>query len=158
MPAITFKEFISEESATSKAKELISSGKYDPSVRGSGASFSRDLIASGVTGSKTTATLLWGKHKHLHPSSQKAEPKASSEKEHPMVTKAKKIVDLARQHGFHNAKVKVDKTNHADATAALGRDYDEHPNWSKLEKHIHKHNAWDVVAADVSGSNIQTVH
>ena len=58
------------------AKQLMATGKYDPSVRGSGAAFKKDLIATGATDSATTANFAWNGHKHLH-GAAKAEPAAT---------------------------------------------------------------------------------
>ncbi len=69
------------ETITTHATRLMKTGKYDPTVRGAAAQFKRDLIATGITDSPTSANFAWKNHKHLHPGlsdAQKTELSKSS--------------------------------------------------------------------------------
>ena len=69
------------ETITTHATRLMKTGKYDPAIRGAAAQFKRDLIATGITDSPTSANFAWKNHKHLHPGlsdEQKSELSKSS--------------------------------------------------------------------------------
>ena len=89
------------ETITTHATRLMKTGKYDPAVRGAAAQFKRDLIATGITDSPTSANFAWKNHKHLHTGKPKSNLDNSSVVglNHNQVTRTNKIDD--ERYGTH---------------------------------------------------------
>lgn len=121
---LSFKQYLQEETVSDHAKKLMATGKYPPHVRGSGSAFARDLIATGITKSTTTANLAYSAHKHLH---KTPTPQTAPAKEHkPEVKSAPK----ASNHSMHVLSKHGEKLHVGDAVGYK----DDHEKYGTIHK------------------------